>query len=175
MDRKENSIMADIPIDELDFEEQPERPDDSWTYNLPEDCDESTKKGKLMTTIDAGGEVWPSDDRPCEHEYTPNVDRTHEWCQKCDSVRVIENEAKAEPLVIGGMSVDSAIDMHLVDCVQCREATERGKPRGLGQHSGHCGTYWHLQLLRANYEGRVNNIVAHTELGDEAPIRGQLE
>jgi hypothetical protein len=128
MDRKENSIMADIPIDELDFEEQPERPDDSWTYNLPEDCDEST-----------------------------------------------QGEAKAQPLYIGHVTIDDAINMHLVDCVQCRDATERCNPIGLGQNSKHCAQYWHLQLLRARYEGKVNNIVAHTELGDEAPKRGQLE
>lgn len=86
------------------------------------------------------------------------------------------DEAKAQPLILtGGMSIDEAINMHLVDCVQCRDATEHGRPRGLGQRSGHCGTYWHLQLMRADYEGAVNNIVSHTELGDEAPVRGQLQ
>lgn len=85
------------------------------------------------------------------------------------------DEAKSLPLVVGGMTVDDAIHMHLVDCNQCRDATERSGPVRMGQKSGHCGTYWHLQLLRANYEGSVNNIVAHTEHGDEAPIRGQLE
>jgi hypothetical protein len=45
----------------------------------------------------------------------------------------------------------------------------------MGEHSRHCGTYWQLQLDRAMYEGRVNNIVAYTENGDEAPIRGKLE
>jgi hypothetical protein len=29
--------------------------------------------------------------------------------------------------------------------------------------------------MRANYEGKINNIVRHTELGDEAPKRGRLE
>lgn len=89
--------------------------------------------------------------------------------------KMTESEAKSLPLVIGGMTVDDAINMHLLDCVTCRDATERGKPVKLGHKSGHCSTYWHLQLLRANYEGAVNNIVAHTELGDEAPKMGQLD
>jgi hypothetical protein len=81
-----------------------------------------------------------------------------------------------QPLILtGGMTIDDAINMHLVDCTQCRDATERGKPVGLGQPSGHCDTYWHLQLMRADYEGAVNNIVRHTEYGDEAPKRGQLQ
>lgn len=84
-------------------------------------------------------------------------------------------ESLSVPLVVGGMSIDDAINMHLVDCTQCRAASDRGKPVRLGQKSGHCDQYWHLQLLRANYEGTVNNIVAHTELGDEAPKMGQLE
>jgi hypothetical protein len=80
-----------------------------------------------------------------------------------------------QPLIIGGRPVDELIAEHLSECVQCREATERSKPRGLGQHSGHCGTYWQLQLSRAQYEGKINNVVAHTEYGDEAPTRGRLE
>jgi hypothetical protein len=71
-------------------------------------------------------------------------------------------------------SIDDMIGMHLVDCDQCRKAT-LGKPVGIGQPSGHCGTYWQLQLMRAKYEGSVNNIVAHTEYGDEAPKGGELE
>lgn len=79
------------------------------------------------------------------------------------------------PLYIGSMTVDDAIQMHLVDCDQCREATERARPIRLGESSGHCDGYWQLQLMRANHEGHVNNIVAHTELGDEAPRMGKLE
>lgn len=85
------------------------------------------------------------------------------------------DEAKAQPLYIGGMSIDDLITLHLMDCNQCRDATEKAGPVKLGEKSRHCGTYWHLQLQRANYEGEVNNVVAHTELGDEAPIRGRLE
>jgi hypothetical protein len=66
------------------------------------------------------------------------------------------------------------IAMHLVDCDQCRKATARG-PVALGQKSGHCDTYWQMQLMRAQAEGSVNNIVAHTEYGDEAPKGGKLE
>jgi hypothetical protein len=65
--------------------------------------------------------------------------------------------------------------MHLVDCSQCRDATEHNKPVGLGGKSRLCSEYWHLQMMRANYEGAVNNVVAHTEHGDEAPKMGQLD
>ena len=85
------------------------------------------------------------------------------------------NEAKGEPLTIGHMTIDEVIEHHVVNCDQCRAAATRGKPAKLGQHSMHCGQYWHLQLQRANYEGRANNVVAHTELGDEAKTMGQLE
>jgi hypothetical protein len=78
-------------------------------------------------------------------------------------------------LQVGSFSIDEAIQFHLVDCSQCRAATERGRPVALGQVSGHCGTYWQLQLARAEYEGRQNNIVAYTEYGDEAPKGGGLE
>jgi hypothetical protein len=80
-----------------------------------------------------------------------------------------------QPLFIGNMTIDEAIQMHLVDCDQCREATERSRPVRLGEHSGHCGQYWQLHLLRARHEGKINNVVAHTEFGDEAPKRGRLE
>jgi hypothetical protein len=71
-------------------------------------------------------------------------------------------------------SLDDMIGMHLVDCDQCRKAS-LAPPVAIGQKSGHCDTYWQLQLMRAEYEGTVNNIVAYTEYGDEAPKRGRLE
>jgi hypothetical protein len=67
------------------------------------------------------------------------------------------------------------IAMHLIDCDQCRKATASRKPVALGQKSGHCDAYWQLQLMRAEHEGRVNNIVAYTEFGDEARKGGALE
>ena len=85
------------------------------------------------------------------------------------------DEAKTLPLFIGGVAIDDLIAMHLSNCDTCRAATEKGKPARLGKKTALCTEYLHLQLMRAKYEGRVNNIVAHTELGDEAPIRGQLE
>lgn len=75
---------------------------------------------------------------------------------------------ESAPLRIGSYEVDDAIGMHLIDCVQCRDAIERGKPVAIGQKSGHCDAYWELQLMRAHYEGARNNVVAYTELGDEA-------
>ena len=70
-------------------------------------------------------------------------------------------------------SLDDMIGMHLVDCDQCRKASI-GPPVAIGQKSGHCDTYWHMQLMRARHEGSVNNIVAHTEYGDEAHKGGTL-
>lgn len=72
------------------------------------------------------------------------------------------------------MTVDDVIAMHLVDCDQCRKAAE-SRPVALGQKSAHCDTYWHIQLMRAYYEGAANNIVARTEYGDEAPKSRSLE
>lgn len=77
------------------------------------------------------------------------------------------SEANTTPLQVGSFSIDDAIQMHLVDCDQCRRAIEQLKPRGLGQKTGLCDTYLHMQMMRADYEGKVNNIVAHTEEGDE--------
>jgi len=71
--------------------------------------------------------------------------------------------------MIGGISIDDIIVMHLEQCDNCRMATEHLLPKGLGQRTGLCDTYLHLQIMRADYEGKVNNIVAHTEVGDEAP------
>lgn len=81
-----------------------------------------------------------------------------------------------QPLYIGGhIPIDAAIQMHLVDCDRCRYAYERQTPRRLGQKTGLCDEYLHLQLLKAEYEGKINNVVAHTEYGDEAKIMGQLD
>lgn len=80
-----------------------------------------------------------------------------------------------QPLYVGHITIDDAIQMHLVDCDQCRETTEQARPVGLGRRSGHCDGYRHLQMMRANHEGKINNIVAHTEFGDEAPKLGRLE
>lgn len=84
-------------------------------------------------------------------------------------------EAASVPLKVGSFDIDDAIAMHLVDCSQCRYAIEHLKPVGLGGRSGHCNAYWQLQLMRAKYEGDVNNVVAYTELGDEAIMGGPLE
>lgn len=79
------------------------------------------------------------------------------------------------PLAIGSFSIDDAIAMHLVDCDQCRTAIQNLRPVGIGQKSGHCDAYWQLQLMRADYEGQKNNVVAYTEFGDEAQKGGELQ
>ncbi len=73
------------------------------------------------------------------------------------------------------MSIDDMIQMHLVDCAQCLEAPVKTGPVGMGQKSGLCDAYWQLQLMRANVEGKVNNIVAYNEYGNEAPKMGSFE
>ena len=80
------------------------------------------------------------------------------------------------PRLLGYSEVtfDTLIQMHLLDCDQCRKAA-LGRPVGLGQKSGYCDAYWHLQLLKADEEGRVNNIVRFTEYGDEARHGRDLE
>lgn len=72
------------------------------------------------------------------------------------------------------VTIDEMIGMHLIDCDQCRKAS-LAKPVAIGQKSGHCDTYWQLQLMRAKREGSANNIVAYTEFGDEAQKGRPLE
>lgn len=71
--------------------------------------------------------------------------------------------------------IEDQIVAHIESCDQCRRAIATDRPRGMGQKSGHCETYWHLHLLRANAEGVANNIVAYTEEGNEAPKGRPLE
>lgn len=73
------------------------------------------------------------------------------------------------------VSLDEMIQMHLVDCDQCRHAVINDRPKGIGQRSTHCNTYWELHLMRAKAEGAANNIVAYTEFGDEAAKGRPLE
>jgi hypothetical protein len=73
------------------------------------------------------------------------------------------------------ITLDDVIAMHIIDCSQCREVSEHARPVALGQKSGHCDAYWQLQLMRAEFEGRANNIVAYTEYGDAARKGGPLE
>lgn len=105
----------------------------------------------------------------------PTINRISQVTAEIIGGTTMPDEAKTLPLFIGGVAIDDLIAIHLIDCDTCRAATEKGKPTGLGQKTALCTEYLHLQLMRANYEGKANNIVAHTELGDEAPIRGQLE
>lgn len=85
-----------------------------------------------------------------------------------------EEYKSAAGLAGSSFSLDDAISMHLVDCDQCRSAALAG-PVKLGEKSRHCTTYFELQLMRAEYEGQVNNIVRHDEHGNLAPLRGHLE
>jgi hypothetical protein len=93
------------------------------------------------------------------------------------------NSANDARTLVGSsdVTIDDMISMHLVDCSQCREFAANSRPIpniprvGVTAKDGHCGTYWQLQLMRAKYEGSVNNIVAYTEHGDEAPKGANLE
>lgn len=97
---------------------------------------------------------------------------------KLSSNRLFGGETQRNAAIPDGSSsvtLDEAIQMHLIDCDQCRRVSITAKPVAIGQKSGHCDTYWAMMLLRAEFEGKVNNIVAHNEYGDEAPKRGRLE
>lgn len=114
------------------------------------------------------------------NEYGGKNAETPETTNGSRLVRSPGMEAANAPLKVGSSDIDDAIQMHLVDCDQCRYVTENGRPVpnipriGAGQ-DGHCGDYWQLQLMRAKYEGAANNIVAYTEFGDEAPKGVDLE
>jgi hypothetical protein len=88
----------------------------------------------------------------------------------------ITGEADNVKRLLGSSEVTfkEMIDMHLLDCNQCRHAI-MSPPVAIGQKSRHCNAYWHLQLMQAKYEGAANNIVAYTEFGDEARKGGNLE
>ena len=92
------------------------------------------------------------------------------------SISSITGEGDNARRLLGSSDVTfgELIQMHLVDCEQCRYAI-MAPPVAIGQRSRHCSAYWDLQLLQAKYEGSVNNIVAYTEYGDEAPKGGNLE
>lgn len=95
--------------------------------------------------------------------------------ESSSGISSITSEAAGVSLKVGSFEIDDAIAMHLVDCDQCRKAIATLRPVGIGQKSGHCGDYWQLQLMRADYEGKQNNVVAYTEFGDEARKGGGLE
>lgn len=91
-----------------------------------------------------------------------------------DSITGTGAEDVSSLLGYSEVTFDVLINMHLIDCDQCRKAS-LSAPVGLGQKPKMCDAYWQLQLLRAQEEGRVNNIVAYTENGDPAEKRGRLE
>lgn len=91
-----------------------------------------------------------------------------------DSGTGMEEESVSRLLGYSEVTFDVIISMHLLDCDQCRKAIA-GKPVGIGQKTGLCDVYLQLQLLRAQEEGRVNNVVAYTEYGDEAKKGRGLE
>lgn len=92
-----------------------------------------------------------------------------------DSHIIVPGDDVPKLLGSSDITLDETIQMHLTDCWQCRSAIVNDRPRAIGQRSGHCDIYWGLQLLRAQFEGSVNNIVAYTEYGDEAPKGHGLE
>ena len=109
------------------------------------------------------------------NEYGPNSADSAESLNESSSGKRFNSANDAQTLIgSSSVSLDDMIGMHLVDCEQCRKAVLRG-PVAIGQKSGHCDTYWQLQLMRAKHEGSVNNIVAYTEHGDEARKGRPLE
>lgn len=68
------------------------------------------------------------------------------------------------------LPLSDVLASHLTGCEQCQGTLKR-KPvanlagAGVDQH---CEVYWTLILEHAEWEGRVNNVVAHDEYGNEA-------
>lgn len=112
-----------------------------------------------------------------EQSGSRNARQPENYKQSLNSGYPTTSQEDSVPLLIGSsdVSLDEMIQMHLVDCDQCQHAIMTDRPRAIGQKSSHCNTYWELQLMRAKIEGKVNNIVAHTEYGDEAPKGRPLE
>lgn len=106
-----------------------------------------------------------------------NAGRPENTGESANSDSSTINSAVSVPLLVGSsdITIDDAIAMHLIDCDQCREAIQNLRPVPMGGKSGHCDAYWELQLIRARYEGEVNNIVAYTEHGDAAPKSRPLD
>ena len=55
---------------------------------------------------------------------------------------------------------------HLTFCSDCQPPF---KPVGLGMKAGFCAAYWDMVRSWADQEGRLNNVVAHDEYGNDAP------
>lgn len=57
------------------------------------------------------------------------------------------------------------LSLHLTLCSSCKPDA---RPAGLGQRSALCDGYWQLVQRWADREGKVNNVVAHDEYGNQA-------
>lgn len=68
-------------------------------------------------------------------------------------------------------SLHDVLTAHVKLCSQCKEVARRDRPRGLGMVSNFCSDYQELIKAWAMTEGKVNNIVAHDEFGNQAPTQ----
>lgn len=66
-----------------------------------------------------------------------------------------------------GKSLHELLSEHLGNCSQCQVEIQKG-PNGMGMHSRLCSDYQFIISMWADSEGKVNNIVAHDEYGNEA-------
>lgn len=71
-------------------------------------------------------------------------------------------------------SLHDVLSAHIKTCSACQDAMQT-RPRGIGMRSNLCSDYQALIQAWADTEGRVNNVVAHDEFGNEAPRRGDPE
>lgn len=64
--------------------------------------------------------------------------------------------------------LNDVLQRHLIGCRQCRESLEE-RPTGFGQRTTLCSEWQEIITNYADQEGKVNNVVARTEYGYDAP------
>src|ERR1700744_3927798 len=64
------------------------------------------------------------------------------------------------------LDIAQMVTDHLASCSDCHPPF---KPVGLGMKAGFCAAYWDMVRSWADQEGRLNNVVAHDEYGNDAP------
>jgi hypothetical protein len=56
---------------------------------------------------------------------------------------------------------------HLKNCAQCQESL-KGNPVSIGEKPKLCSEWFHIIYTYSEFEGKVNNVVAHDEHGNVA-------
>lgn len=64
--------------------------------------------------------------------------------------------------------LNDALQNHLIGCEQCLKTLEQNPVPNLGGKSEHCPEWFKIIREWSQNEGKVNNIVARDEFGNEA-------